>query len=75
MMPDAKRKKGGGHGQEEAQEAAQVTHEVLSGVTVVQSDGLNSYERARLCDQLARTFKDVGIRGTITVRLDGKVLR
>jgi hypothetical protein len=73
MMPDAKRKKGAGDGQE-AKEAQANTDEVLSGVRVHGST-LNSYERARLCDVLARTFRDLHVRGSITVTLDGKVIR
>jgi hypothetical protein len=77
-MPDAKRKRVS-HGQEEAQAKTEANVQVLSpqwrqGIAVHNSDGLNSYELARLVDMIRTACKEYRMRGVVTLTIDGKAI-
>jgi hypothetical protein len=65
-MPDAKRKK-----PDEKPDKLEQRH----GVTILHREGVDSYLTSKLCLALKEAAKGQGLRGTITVRLDGKACR
>ncbi len=77
-MPDVRRKKGVSHGQaQEAETQAAEDPQVLRrhGVDVLDKQGVDSYLVSKLCLALRETAKLEGLKGSITVRIDGKVWR
>lgn len=64
-MPDAKRKK----------TEPEATPEIRHGVTVLARENCDSYLTSKLCLALKEAAKGQGLRGSITVRLDGKACR
>lgn len=79
-MPDTRRKRGRDGQEAQAQEAEapqdpQVLAEIRHGVAILHREGVDSYLASKLCLALREAAKGQGLRGSITVRLEGRRCR